>query len=317
MAPEQGLRGQSDARSDLYSLGVVFYEMLTGRPPVDADTPLAILMKHVNDPLPRPTLTNPHIPSDLEQVVLKALSKEPADRYQSAEEMSQALRQASQAAGINLPEKIGFPFSFSTPGAPSEPVAVYSGENRPSGAEANFAKEDTANMTAAPTSGKFTKNDVTPQFGSIKAKNTEKILTGVFSIPVWNICMLIICGVTNRWDAFGHAWSAELLLVAFMLSMIMETVGALGMIIPIYILAGTGALLAYYSLLDTWSQWYLWLLLPLVIFGSIRYLVVKLHELSSEENYAHSVNLGKDMTQITLGLVAMITVIAFFNPFIK
>ncbi len=52
MAPEQGLENHCDARSDLYSLGIVFYEMLTGRPPFDADTPLAILMKHLNDPLP-------------------------------------------------------------------------------------------------------------------------------------------------------------------------------------------------------------------------------------------------------------------------
>jgi len=52
MAPEQGMEGRSDARSDIYSLGIVFYEMLTQRTPFDADTPLAILMKHLNDPLP-------------------------------------------------------------------------------------------------------------------------------------------------------------------------------------------------------------------------------------------------------------------------
>ena len=54
MAPEQGLQGQSDVRSDVYSLGIVFYEMLTQRVPFDADTPLAVLMKHLNDPLPLP-----------------------------------------------------------------------------------------------------------------------------------------------------------------------------------------------------------------------------------------------------------------------
>ena len=62
MAPEQGLKGISDARSDLYSLGVVMYEMLTRHPPYDADTPLAILMKHVNDPLPLPRTIDPLIP---------------------------------------------------------------------------------------------------------------------------------------------------------------------------------------------------------------------------------------------------------------
>jgi len=318
MAPEQGLRGQSDARSDLYSLGVVFYELLTGRPPFDADTPLAILMKHVNDPLPRPSLVNPRIPPSFERVVLKVLSKEPADRYQTAAEMSQALQQAAQEAGVSLPEKISSPFQFTTPVAPGEAVAVYSGGSRPSEAEAGFARDDTANMTippvfAPPPSSSFAEDSE----NSGNPKNIEKILTGAFSIPIWNICMLIICGVTNRWDAFSHAWPAELLLVAFMLSLIMESVGALGLIIPIYIMAATGTLLAYFALLNVWGQWYLWLLLPLVIFGTIRYLVVKEAELKPEENYAHSVNLGKDMTQISLGLIAVVTVIAFFNPFIK
>ena len=84
MAPEQGLEGHCDARSDLYSLGIVLYEMLTGEPPFDAETPLAILMKHVNDPLPLPRQIEPGIPLSLERVVLKVLSKRPQDRYQSA-----------------------------------------------------------------------------------------------------------------------------------------------------------------------------------------------------------------------------------------
>ena len=317
MAPEQGLRSQSDARSDLYSIGVVLYELLTGRPPFDADTPLAILMKHVNDPLPRPTLVNPRIPPSVERVVLKALSKEPADRYQSAEEMTRALQQAVQEAGLNLPEKIASPFSFSTPASAGEPVAVYSGSSRPSGTEAGFARDDTANMTVPPVFAPLKHDQPDERFKPVQPKNVERILSGVFSIPVWNIGMILICAVTNRWDAFGLAWPAELLLVAYMLGMIMETVGALGMIIPIYIMAAAGALLAYFSILNAWAQWYLWLLLPLVIFGSIRYLVVKQVELTPEENVTHSVNIGRDMNRICLALIAVVTVVAFFNPFIK
>ncbi|MEA3339959.1 MAG: protein kinase, partial [Chloroflexota bacterium] len=94
MAPEQGMKGQSDARSDIYSLGIVLYEMLTQRTPFEADTPLAVLLKHVNDPLPLPRKIDPTIPESFERIVLKSLSKEPDDRYQSAEEMAQALRQA-------------------------------------------------------------------------------------------------------------------------------------------------------------------------------------------------------------------------------
>ena len=59
MSPEQGLEGRCDVRSDLYSLGIAYYEALTGKVPFDADTPLAILMKHINDPLPLPRKLDP------------------------------------------------------------------------------------------------------------------------------------------------------------------------------------------------------------------------------------------------------------------
>jgi serine/threonine protein kinase len=74
MAPEQGLEGQSDVRSDIYSLGIMLYEMLTQQVPFDADTPLAVLMKHLNDPLPLPRQIEPDIPEPFERIVLKALS---------------------------------------------------------------------------------------------------------------------------------------------------------------------------------------------------------------------------------------------------
>lgn len=143
MAPEQGLEGHSDARSDIYSLGIVLYEMLTQRTPFDADTPLAVLMKHLNDPLPLPRQINPAIPGPLERIVLKALAKRPEDRYRSAEEMAQALREAAEEAGIELPDRISLPFSFTTAEAPSESVAIFSGTAREKIADAQFATEDT------------------------------------------------------------------------------------------------------------------------------------------------------------------------------
>jgi tRNA A-37 threonylcarbamoyl transferase component Bud32 len=143
IAPEQGLEGRSDARSDMYSLGIVFYEMLTQRTPFDADTPLAVLMKHLNDPLPLPRHIDPSIPEPYERVVLKALAKHPEDRYPGAEQMAETLRGAAAEARVQIPERVAQPFSFTTREAPGEAVAVLSGTARERIAEAGFADGET------------------------------------------------------------------------------------------------------------------------------------------------------------------------------
>jgi len=100
MAPEQGQGLPGDNRSDVYSLGVMLYELLTGRLPYNADTPLAIIIKHLTEPLPLPRIIKPDLPEGLERVLLKSLDKSLEDRYQSVDEMLAGLQEALAESGI-------------------------------------------------------------------------------------------------------------------------------------------------------------------------------------------------------------------------
>jgi hypothetical protein len=102
MSPEAARGEPCDARSDLYSLGVVLYELVTGRTPYAAATPYSFLMKQDKEPLPPPRTLNPKLPAALETILLKALAKAPSARYQSAAEFATALR-TMQAGAAGIP----------------------------------------------------------------------------------------------------------------------------------------------------------------------------------------------------------------------
>ena len=84
ISPEQAKGGRVDNRSDLYSLGVVMYEMMTGRPPYDGESPVAVAIQHINCKATMPSILNPNIPGGLEQIIVRAMENNPTDRYPSA-----------------------------------------------------------------------------------------------------------------------------------------------------------------------------------------------------------------------------------------
>ncbi len=125
MSPEQGTGGQTqavDRRSDIYSLGIVLFHCLTGRVPFTGDSPIAITVKHLNDPLPADKLIEVGVPNPIIQVIQQMTAKQPYERYQSADAVVDALTNALAASNLALPRQWrgGFPALGSSIGLPAD-----------------------------------------------------------------------------------------------------------------------------------------------------------------------------------------------------
>ncbi|MCA9873425.1 MAG: serine/threonine protein kinase [Anaerolineales bacterium] len=326
MAPEQGLQGICDARSDIYAMGVVFYEMLTQQPPYEADTPLAILLKHVNDPLPLPHLVNAAIPLSLERVVLKSLAKEPDNRFQSAAEMAQVLRQAAEEADVMLPTRISLPLSFTTERAPAESVAVISGTARGQLANASFAAEETdaslgpkleAELAALKAAEKRqpTADEDTAVPQNLVWSTSQELTAGraagtaAVALISANLIMVMLAGIFNGSYVFHYFWPAELLLVGGGLFYLMKAIRNVWLMIPAGLFSGTAVLMGFTNLLDAWSTWsFLWPLQVFLTMGVIWWAVKWGNQGSISRQKAYRA--GQRFSRLSYALVVLIALAA-------
>jgi serine/threonine protein kinase len=122
MAPEQGKGEKVDARADIYSLGIVYYEMVTGRRPYIADTPMAVVIKQINDPLPNPRDFVHDLPENVERVILKALAKQPENRYPEMNAFANALEAIASAPAETLIARVNEEKTLIAKGKPRQSI---------------------------------------------------------------------------------------------------------------------------------------------------------------------------------------------------
>jgi serine/threonine protein kinase len=117
MAPEQAQGTGTDGRADIYALGIILFEMLTGKQPYEADTPMAVAIKHITDPVPQIRKINPQLSEGVDRIIQKAMAKDKNDRFATAVEMTTAIQEVARNQPTKLQTKVGLPTAQTQVGA--------------------------------------------------------------------------------------------------------------------------------------------------------------------------------------------------------
>jgi serine/threonine protein kinase len=124
MSPEQGMGEIGDERSDLYSLGVIMYQLLTGELPYDAETPMALILQHMNDPVPSVRSIDPHLSPAVDKVLMRLMAKDPTQRYQGAQELISDLDLLEKAPARLDPTTLVLPKMILPPVKPEKEMST-------------------------------------------------------------------------------------------------------------------------------------------------------------------------------------------------
>jgi len=180
MAPEQAQGSEIDGRTDIYSLGIILYEMLTGKQPYEADTPMAVAIKHITDPVPHILAANPNLPTGMDAIIQKAMAKNKGDRYPTAVDLINALRDLQRNMATQMQTRM----------APAAPATVISKKSNTVPAEAQTVSKKSFNplvvilpvlaLVILGAGGFFVFNGI----NSPKATETPVVLNTSTSLPV-------------------------------------------------------------------------------------------------------------------------------------
>ena len=179
ISPEQAKGGRVDDRSDIYSLGVVMYEMIAGRPPYNGESPVAVAIQHINGGAKMPSTLNPNIPGGLEQIIMKAMALEPAARYDSAGAMLADMDEFRKMPAIlfdyNIPPIEEVTRLHSTGPVNATPAAVQTRSTGPVRSTTGPVRNGTGRISTAASQGQPVRRTAA-QMSAVRAvqKNAEK-----------------------------------------------------------------------------------------------------------------------------------------------